>query len=304
MTSKFDVWSLGMLLAELSIGADFFGTEEDLLNEIERSKDDHKMGFLGRIRDSSIDPDLKVFLISCLSYLPHDRPMLRDMLEYDFLKSVSRIQEMEPIWPIMVHSFINSMTAKDILHLYLGQNCDCDDKGIPEVSAFNYLPLYVKISDDLHTIMEDCKKRIQLPISQVEHALNTSGLQDICIDSNIEYDDMWKYTGQWDFDNINKSLNLFKRRKGISLNWSAKEKNVSYQRERTIMFRNLIAKYPLSLDTLISKCVADIPRNMRAAIYGALLGANGDTSIIFDILDCDLPMSIDQQVVVYIYKMF
>jgi serine/threonine protein kinase len=81
MMQNFDIWSLGMVLYEMSNGEEYFGTEDELIiaNEL-RAMDGVNW------KKEDVDPAMKDLVEMCLTKDPEERPTIEEVLEHPYLR--------------------------------------------------------------------------------------------------------------------------------------------------------------------------------------------------------------------------
>lgn len=281
-----------MLLADLVMGRNSLD-EIHYLSDIENSTI-QEPNFLQMIKSYEMDEELKGFICDCLEISPEKRPALSDLLQSGFLSNVQITTVSHEEWPIMAHTFDNSLKAHDIWYLWRVQNREKEQEKIQKIHNLK-LPAIVRFSDDLDSIFDSFSKELSLPICLKEVELDVSGLMD---ESEISVigSKLQSKVGVWEFNEIKESIKLFGKRREISIERNRKVNDVAYERSRITVFRNLLIRFPLSLEKIIVESSGGFPSHLRAAIYCALLQVEGDTSITFDAFNCNISTAMDQQV--------
>jgi serine/threonine protein kinase len=288
-----------MLLAHLLIGDSLLENDFSFLTDVENSGN-QEPEFIQKIRDYDMDENLKKFIMDCLEILPENRPFLADLLQSSFLKNMQVSKTVGSKWPIMAHCFDNSLKAQDVF--YLSQVRDREmEGGFARQIHDIHLPLIVRLDDDLDSILNDFSSSVSLPIFLEEVKLEVSDLLEETNVSAKEYK-VWNRIGDWDFNGIDDSIKLFAKREKLDLEWRRKERDITFQRMRVQLFRNLLIRFPLSMEKILFESAGGFPSHLRASVYCALLHTTGDTSIIFDVLNCDLSTSMDLQVRMFTLK--
>ena len=77
---------------------------------------------------------------------------------------------------------------------------------------------------------------------------------------------------------------------------AAREKDLDYQYYRIRLFRRLLFLYPASKDDIIEEAKIDIPPLLRAEIWAAILGIQGDIQAEYDSIDKETENPTDRQV--------
>ena len=281
---------MGMLLADLIMDGAVLDNNFSYLTDIENSGN-HQPAFIQKIKDYDMDEKLKEFITDCLQLAPENRPSLTDLLHSPFLENVQATNTIQSQWPIMAHSFDNSLKASDIFYLFqVGR----DVQKVSQIHSIN-LPWIVRLVDDLDLVLNEFSKCVSLPISVEEVELNVSDLLEESTEGLSELK-LWNRIGDWEFKEIDDSIKLFCKRQDATLEWERKEADLPFQKMRVKLFRDLLIRYPRSSDKILLESAGSFPSHLRASVYCALLGVEGDTWIIFDVLNCDISTSMDQQV--------
>jgi TBC domain-containing protein kinase-like protein len=75
-----------------------------------------------------------------------------------------------------------------------------------------------------------------------------------------------------------------------------REKDLDYQYYRIRLFRRLLFLYPSSREQIIEEAKIDIPPLVRAQVWAAILGVQGDYQAEYDLIDKESENQIDRQV--------
>jgi len=75
-----------------------------------------------------------------------------------------------------------------------------------------------------------------------------------------------------------------------------REKDVEYQFHRVILYDRLILAYPFKRSSIYREARVDIPPLVRANVWAAILGVEGDVQGIYNSIDKETPTSTDRQI--------
>ena len=325
--SSRDVWALGVLLLELSIGHHAFMSHNklsslDTVFESILSWNAATDGPLTQKQRETMDPTLLSFIDQCLAYNPSDRPPASELIHHPFIRDVPD----HPNYPrrttkpsdsaflvtkqsVDPSPFIQyPVSLSELFYYWKISGGDLDalvlKSGVASASAaISKIPILVRVcqnidhvlnaSQDAQLFSEDA---VRIPLQATRAKLDTIRNGLIQHQSVLDaYNDDWKYIKPWQAQYISEICASHQQTRALRLSLSTKESDLCYQALRVRVFYRLLMGFPETKPMIMHEAVTDIPPLLRGRIWAALLNVRGDTDFTYESIDKETEQDTDRQ---------
>nr|XP_060511813.1 TBC domain-containing protein kinase-like protein [Panthera onca] len=322
---KSDVWSLGIILFELSVGRKLFQS----LDISERLKflltldcvDDtiivlaEEHGCLDIIKD--LPENVIDLLKKCLTFHPSKRPTADELMQD---KVFSEVSPLYTPFTKPASLFSSSLRCADLtLPEDISQLCkDVNSDYLAERSIEEVYYLWCLAGGDLEKELVNKEIiRSKPPICTLPNFLFEDGesfgqgrdrsslLDDTTVTLSLcQLRNRLKDVGgeafypllEDDQSNLPHSNSNNELSAAATLPLIIREKDTEYQLNRIILFDRLLKAYPYKKNQIWKEARVDIPPLMRGLTWAALLGVEGAIHAKYDAIDKDTPIPTDRQI--------
>ncbi|KAJ3190706.1 hypothetical protein HK101_008449 [Irineochytrium annulatum] len=308
-----DVWSLGMLLLELYYGSSVFGPNRtDVAQILEESSPESSEDHLWILKDdATVDPDLKSFITSCLTFDLTTRPSFDELASHPFLSNPDTSDGPTP--PRIPHTRPPLASSKprpagDHIELSLNQSfhlwringsdveAELRKQGFTTIPSIHRLPALFRVDEDV----DGCLSVVSDAVRVFEDRFYAFSLEQLWADlregraPTVEDLQVWKEFPRWSEEWV-EGLGAAGEAQVPRVSIAMKEKDVGYQYKRIKVFHQLLLEFPLSIHEIIDEARVDVPPLLRGKIWAAILGIKGDPELIYSTLDKVSEATIDRQ---------
>lgn len=295
---KVDIWSLGMVLAEISLGISLWSSlklgqcirkvlslihcNTSVLERIAREHNCYE-------KYQILPKDLKELIESCLATFPNDRPSVKELLNHKLFKPYQidiekdskinfrrlkafTLAEVYHWWQLAGGDVFTELkkqglirSSPPILTLPNLVLLDGTNYGQNKNQATLYDPRVVKIPlDSLYSRLSHLTLTSHYPLVHCHSEIILKSEPDT-------YD-------------------------ASQLPLIIREKDPEYQYHRVILFRRLLHGYPFTRDLILEEAKMDIPPLLRGNIWATLLNVKGNFEEEYLRIDKHTPTSTDRQI--------
>lgn len=304
---KVDVWSLGIILAEIALGVGQLWPELKLaqlmrkvLSLVHCNSDTSVLSRIARehscwTRYESLPRNIVDLINSCLQLKPSDRPTPDELLKHPaFLELNMENMQLYPIERNQMESKkehpLSSLPLQELFYLWrlAGGDVQAELKKqglIRTMPPILSVPRLVLLEGNILGKRRDQTSLLDLKI--IPLSLDTLCHRLLNVPLSAYYplietrSDIIKDDDECDAANLPLII---------------RERDTEYQFRRIVLFRRLLAGYPYTRSAIIREARRDIPPLYRGAVWAALLEVEGDIDSHFIETDKETPTHTDRQI--------